>query len=570
MIEKARIRKYLHDYKTHSVIAQNFFIIMLMIMLPFFLFFCILYQNTQTIIKQEVDAVTKPYLLSITRMLDSIYSEMSSLTYTLANSHEAVSFAGSSPKEIAAQSIDLSNIINTPVLTYQYVDSVYLYSSKSNYVISNRYNDLVEQFDDRSWLSQYSYLSYGDLIVMFRKSNDFYPYYISFMSPIYTDPVNIIGALVINVDIEEISKTLLGDNLKDSEIYVFNAYQDLIFSNCFNLTDEPTDIGKYIQERLKYAEDNQYATYTFHSDTNNLDYISITPHIAGNNYLLYLLLIGLTMTVIALCLSIYLSLHTFRPIESIMRVLDAPLQPKETSNEIQYILNSINATIESKNDIEQQLQKHLELLNQAYSIALQAQINPHFLYNTLDNINFLAYDICQGNNDISRITTNLSQMLRYSLDNDVKIVSLQDELNHLKQYIGILTLRYRDKYQFQFNICDDTLQNPCLKLILQPIVENAFYHGVKVKLDGGKIEISSFLSKSFLIITITDDGVGMSESELQKLNKSLLGDNILSSEHIGLNNVNRRIKMTFGERYGVKISSKSGVGTTVTLYLPLK
>ena len=101
-------------------------------------------------------------------------------------------------------------------------------------------------------------------------------------------------------------------------------------------------------------------------------------------------------------------------------------------------------------------------------------------------------------------------------------------------------------------------------------MENAFYHGVKVKLDGGKIEISSFLSKSFLIITITDDGVGMSESELQKLNKSLLGDNILSSEHIGLNNVNRRIKMTFGERYGVKISSKSGVGTTVTLYLPLK
>ena len=276
------------------------------------------------------------------------------------------------------------------------------------------------------------------------------------------------------------------------------------------------------------------------------------------------------MTIIALCLSIYLSIHTFRPIESIIRVLDTSLQPKKTSNEIQYILNSINDTIESKNDIEQQLQKHLELLNQAYSIALQAQINPHFLYNTLDNINFLAYDICKGNNDISKITANLSQMLRYSLDNDVKIVSLQDELNHLKQYIGILTLRYRDKYQFQFHICDTTLQSPCLKLILQPIVENAFYHGVKVQLNGGKIEISSSQSKSFLIITIADNGIGISENELLKLNKSLLDDNILSSEHIGLNNVNRRIKMTFGDRYGIKISSKSGVGTTVTLYLPSK
>lgn len=222
-----------------------------------------------------------------------------------------------------------------------------------------------------------------------------------------------------------------------------------------------------------------------------------------------------------------------------------------------------------------------ELINiskkQAEYLALQNQINPHFLYNTLEGIRSEA--LCAGMDGVAEMTETLATFFRYTISNVDNLVTLEDELANIANYYKIQQYRFGDRLNVSIEYKDEDEMEVlmlCLpKLTLQPIVENSIYHGIERKIGKGNLRIKIQTTPDRLIITISDDGLGMEQEQLEILNQRLRLtslDGVISDKNkkggIAIINVNNRIKLLFGDEYGIYICSTPNVGTDVTITLP--
>lgn len=206
--------------------------------------------------------------------------------------------------------------------------------------------------------------------------------------------------------------------------------------------------------------------------------------------------------------------------------------------------------------------------------ALQNQINPHFLYNTLEAIRSDA--LVASQKEIADITESLATFFRYTISNLEDKVTLEDELNNASNYFRIQNYRFNDRITLSIHNhgSDKLLKTPIPKLTLQPIVENAIIHGLERKIDKGAVMINISDTQNKVVIDVTDDGVGIDDEVLERINNRLHRlsnsqiEEKLSKGGIALLNVNNRFKMTFGEAYGLKVSSVKQYGTTVNISLP--
>jgi len=210
--------------------------------------------------------------------------------------------------------------------------------------------------------------------------------------------------------------------------------------------------------------------------------------------------------------------------------------------------------------------------------ALQSQINPHFLYNTLECIRGQA--VAEGANTISEIARALSEFFRYSMSRNEKLVFLTEELSNVKDYVKIQNYRFRDKYhlRFYFDEADLPLLKRCQlpRLTLQPIIENSLLHGVRdSELETEYIDIKADLTESRLLLRLTDYGVGIPQEKLHQINAELCNpqkqpENSIprSRNGIALRNINQRIQLLFGPTYGLRVFSTPNMGCTVEIVLP--
>lgn len=197
--------------------------------------------------------------------------------------------------------------------------------------------------------------------------------------------------------------------------------------------------------------------------------------------------------------------------------------------------------------------------------ALHAQINPHFLYNTLDIIVWMVEN--ERPTEAVRVVTALARFFRISLSKGKNIIPLTDEIEHVNNYLTIQMLRFKNKFTYSIKIEENAKELETLKLILQPIVENAVYHGMEFMDGDGEIEIRSWREKDDLYISIQDNGMGMNEEQVDALLKEQpVHSN--SGSGIGLWNIGERIRLTYGEKYGLLIKSEPDEGTTITIHLP--
>ena len=246
--------------------------------------------------------------------------------------------------------------------------------------------------------------------------------------------------------------------------------------------------------------------------------------------------------------------------------LDARLNIEKEDDELDMIAMKIDHMSESlkyninKNYISEVKQKQAELS------ALQAQIKPHFLYNMLEVIRMCS--LSKGNVDVADMIYSLAGMFRYSTYNNGSMVSIDQEIKYCKMYLDLCCKRYRGIFKYKINISEDIKEYIVPKFILQPIVENSINHGIKKDLDNNLIEINIKEKDKNLEISIDDNGLGISKENLEKINENLK-KNLQKTESIGLMNINNRIKLKFGEDYGIYISSESNNGTTVKIKLPI-
>lgn len=236
-----------------------------------------------------------------------------------------------------------------------------------------------------------------------------------------------------------------------------------------------------------------------------------------------------------------------------------------TDDEIGHLSMKFNQMMDRIRNLKEQVIEEQEDKRKYELQALQAQINPHFLYNTLDSIIWMAET---NDSNIVAMTEALAKLFRISLNKGNEEISLERELEHVKNYLIIQSMRYADKFTYEISAEPGVERCRTIKLILQPIVENCIYHGIKKKRGTGKITIRAYRREQNLIIEVSDDGCGMPEEICKKILSDEIESENISGSGIGVKNVNERIQLRFGKKYGLSYSSEEGVGTTVTYVLP--
>ena len=196
---------------------------------------------------------------------------------------------------------------------------------------------------------------------------------------------------------------------------------------------------------------------------------------------------------------------------------------------------------------------------------MQAQINPHFLYNTLDTIIWLieSGEITEAVNMVG----SLSNFFRFSLSRGQNVITLKEEQQHIRSYLEIQQMRYRDLMEYQIELPEELEHFLLPKLTLQPLVENALYHGIKIRRRKGLIRVSGRVDENHLILEVTDDGCGMSPERLAEVRESLTEGR---REGFGLRTVHQRIQILFGPEYGLEVESTPDVGTTIFVKIPMQ
>lgn len=283
---------------------------------------------------------------------------------------------------------------------------------------------------------------------------------------------------------------------------------------------------------------------------------------------------SLFLVIFVFILFLVLSMFT-RPLKTVVKTMKkvqkGDLEQRievRTNDEIGSLAAAFNAMVrEIKNLIDQNTCQQATLRN-AELRALQAQINPHFLYNTLDSINWLAE--MDGNKKISRMVTALSTFFKRALNKGREKISVEEEIQHAKSYLEIQKIRYEDKFSYHFNIEEEIMDREMIKLILQPLIENSIYHGIKLKRGKGNIIVTGEKSGDSLLFKVIDDGVGMGEDVLQELNDILMGKSVSGHGELsyGVKNVNERIKVTYGDNYGIRYISRKNEYTIAEIRIP--
>ena len=281
------------------------------------------------------------------------------------------------------------------------------------------------------------------------------------------------------------------------------------------------------------------------------------------------------MVFVTLGLSVFISLRLFQPIEKIMDALQSNrnilLGSEELfqeKDELTYILQTIQRTADVRKDVDKELAERVRLLKKAQAVALQSQINPHFLNNTMETINWTAIELLGGRNEISKMAGSLSKMLRMTLENSDTVVPVGEEIRHSMYYLEIQKIRYEDKFDVVWKIAPEVESCRIIRVVLQPLIENAIYHGIKPLTNKGLLTIRGYLNGETAELSVEDNGLGMTPEELNRLRENINGDVIKESAHIGLSNVNQRIRLYYGNEYGLIIDSREGIGTRVTIRFP--
>lgn len=273
-------------------------------------------------------------------------------------------------------------------------------------------------------------------------------------------------------------------------------------------------------------------------------------------------------------LSILVSRGITRPIRFLSRAMENFGQGNfdincqvDSEDEIGRLSHTFNQMVMDMNSLVNTVYEQKVMKQEAQMKSLQMQINPHFLYNTLDTINWMAR--IRHVDEIGDMVAALSNMMRYSLEKK-SFVRLGEEVKSLKDYIAIQNYRYRDKMMAEIEIDESLMSLYIPRLLIQPILENAIVHGIEEKLDKGHILVAARREDEDLYIQIMDDGVGMTEETMSHILREDYSMKKSGHTSIGVVNVNRRIQMIYGKDYGLLVQSVLGAGTKITIHIPAR
>ena len=351
---------------------------------------------------------------------------------------------------------------------------------------------------------------------------------------------------------------------------VYHPQQQLIYSG---LKSEQTDI-------LTRAGDGTLVKKNVIYSIRSLD--NCDWRIVGVSYIdelvtvkvrgaMQILLVMIAFVLVTVFLSSFLLTHMIsHPIQSLVKAMkdfeadaeEFSYQPVHGSKEMIALSDSFGHMVGRIQDLMEKVRREEITLRKTELKALQAQINPHFLYNTLDAIGWMCEE--ERSKDAVEMVNALARLFRISISKGHELIPIGKEVEHARSYLMIQNFRYKNQFTYSFDIEEECLPYLCNKITLQPIIENAIYHGINRMVDEGEIRIRIYGEGDDIVFSVSDNGVGMSKEQCGNILKSEPGD----QTGIGIKNVNDRIKIYFGEEYGITIESEPDEGTCVSIRMP--
>lgn len=572
-------------FKFNSIFLRTFLFITTLTVIPFIVLSIMFYSNTLKNIREEITLENSYMFDNSVNIIDRTLMEVDTLSNSLASNESTQLYTINNVSTDSFKTI--SRLTKTLPIIYRYIDSIYIYSEPTDTVIMDNNSIPLSDLSDTDWINAYHAVTSPKGTIIPRSKNNVYPQLITIIKPIYVADEKK-GAIIMNINAQSIYNSMLYQQYKDgrlfflvnadnkiiisSELSYFNTYPDDIGLNTLTIESNP-------KNSIYEINDKNYIVLSGDSTISDYKYISAYPLELYEHKLstMKLQIIGilLLLMIIIFILAYVASVRSYSPLNEIISFLDNSQPPadnieEEDKNELMYIINSIQTHINDKTKMAEILEERMKLLRKSQYDMLQTQINPHFLYNTLETINWMAYNMSNSENPVSKSLINLASFFRNTLTSGY-FVSIENEIKYTKEYVNILALRYGDLFDIEWDIDEAILSYTIIKICLQPIIENAVYHGIKQKNDKGLIKIKGLCDDNNIILIVSDDGVGIEKDALDELNKTLSETSFTNEKsHIGLSNVNQRIKIIFGDSYGIHVESTVGVGTDVYVTIPKK
>ena len=480
------------------------------------------------------------------------------------------------------------NVLNDYLVYYNDFNSIKLYVDNETLLNIIKVDDEIRE---SAWYKN-AIDGKGIITWLYKKDETTKNYNLSLVRSINSDSRGNIGVLVISVNIGK-----LGDIVRD-ERYRSSILLDgrVVYSNSLPI-GEMADLGKseaeasyYYDVKEEFNEDGDHSilnTFKIDKSFNNtfqvlvevpVDLITLeSKNVITKSIIIIALAIFCSLIVI-----LYFSKNFADRINvlrnemhkvvkgnfNIKKSISGNDEISEVYDDLYFMMESINKLIDEVYVRKIQQEKLMVKQKEAEFKMLASQINPHFLYNTLETIRMRAF--CNGDRELAGIVKKLGKIMRRNLEVSNESVSFESEIELVKNYLEIQELRFKGKVEHEFNIEVESKKYKILPLLLQPIVENAFVHGLEGTKEKGKITVSAFEDLGYLIVEISDNGCGMTRDRLEFINENLGKTNKKENGHqsIGMGNINERIKIFYGEKYGIHVFSELNIGTKVVLILP--
>lgn len=390
-----------------------------------------------------------------------------------------------------------------------------------------------------------------------------------------------LGQIVVRFDIGEIVSDIIGHIDKEgTNFLMFNEHDELVYSIDNSLPEEYiiNHIGDDKGYNLIEIDGNQYfATYS-PSNYSNWTYVFLSPYNslfqAISSVRTAVVITYTILFIFVMFMGMRFITNITRPIESLnkkmKRVQTGEIDFFVDESEIEFsndesgeMHDNFTVMMEQINTLIEENYKKLIVIKDAEFKTLQAQINPHFLYNTLDSINWAAK--VNGQKKVSEIAESLGYLLRSSINMKESLITLEEELKVINSYIIIQSHRFEERLIFNLDIPDRIMKCKVPKFVLQPLIENSIQYGLQQMIGVCEISVSGGIFEDKVILTVVDNGPGMDAQYLEQLSLDTYES---KGTGLGLKNIRERIKLLFGEPYGINIESEEGKGTKVTITIP--
>lgn len=584
---------YIRDYKFNSLFIKNFISIFLVAVVPLTLLVSIVYGMNEKNIESDIMMENRNQLTRIASELDAIWLSEQSAGFNASFNPHVQDMTRTNDKSLTDQNLrnikNVQNLISATMRSNPLTDFVMFYFHEPEYYVSlqSAWSAFDQQYDTYK-IVPYAFIRqhFNDSVKGVVSTTD---QGILFYRNIFRS-AELKGAVLLRINYTSV-RSWLAERLRTDENRLLIIDQDmyvLFDSDLQGLTMELSETYPELTSLIETdqntdivtIENDSFSAAIMPSNIQGWQYVllhSLAHHqtdlYSARLFMVLIFALGIFVSVIA---AWKLSLKFYRPIEVILNLLEKPdasvidRYDSELAkvDELGFIATLIQQSQFQKLMLQDELKTRQNMLKKAQNVALQAQINPHFIYNTLESINWKVLAHFKQENDISNMLNDFAQLMRLTLQVGDGLIPVRKEIEHAKLYLKLQNARFRDKINVTWDIDDEILDfyTPCL--ILQPLLENSIYHGVK-KIDGiGHISIKWFQKDDHLEAVVADNGSGISPEILTDLKTRLTQSMLSETEHIGLCNVNQRIQLTFGSEWGITIDNDALSGTIIKITLP--